>query len=64
MDTYHLRLNDVEDFVPQLAEKLGIGFKSNLGEFTVNIPSDIGSGKVACVNFPNGIGLYLSLIHI
>ncbi|ADF52296.1 helix-turn-helix transcriptional regulator [Zunongwangia profunda] len=58
MNTYHLRLNDVDDFVPQFAEKLGIGFKSNLGEFTVNIPSDIGSGKVACVNFPNGIGLY------
>ncbi|MFC6861154.1 helix-turn-helix domain-containing protein [Zunongwangia atlantica] len=58
MDTYHLRLNDVEDFVPQLAEKLGIGFKSNLGEFTVNIPSDKGNGKVNCINFPNGIGLY------
>ena len=35
MNTYHLRLNDVDDFVPQFAEKLGIGFKSNLGEFTV-----------------------------
>ena len=58
MNTYHLRLNDVDDFVPQLAEKLGIGFKSNLGEFTVNIPSDKGSGKVNCINFPNGIGLY------
>ncbi|WBL27049.1 helix-turn-helix transcriptional regulator [Zunongwangia sp. HGR-M22] len=58
MNTYHLQLNDVEDFVPKLAEKLGIGFKNKLGEFTVSIPSDYGSGKVNCINFPNGIGLY------
>lgn len=58
MKKYRLELKDVDEFIPQLAELFGIGYKNKLGEFAVNIPLDLGSDQVRGINFPNGIGLY------
>ncbi|MEO2063096.1 MAG: helix-turn-helix transcriptional regulator [Christiangramia sp.] len=58
MNVYRLELNDVDDFVPELAEQLEIGYQNELGEFSLQIPASLGNGHVYGINFPNGIGLY------
>ncbi|APG59321.1 AraC family transcriptional regulator [Christiangramia salexigens] len=58
MVKYHLELNDVDDFIPEFSKKLGTGYYQKLGEYSMEIPGEIGAGKVHGINFPNGIGLY------
>lgn len=58
MKVYHLELNDVDDFVPELAKQFDIGYQNVLGEYSLNIPKDVGTGNVYGINFPNGLGLY------
>ncbi len=58
METVHLEIDDVDEFIPELAEKLKIGYENELGEKTLNIPKSHGTGTVTGINFPNGIGLY------
>lgn len=58
MNTFHLELNDVDDFIPELANELGINYSEHLGEFNLNIPQENGEGEIRGINFPNGIGLY------
>ena len=59
MKTYHLEINDVDDFIPELAQTLGIDHSEQLGEFSLFIPESIGDGNIRGINFPNGIGLYM-----
>lgn len=58
METYHLELNDVDDFIPELANQLGIGYTEHLGEFVLQLEQKKGKGEIRGINFPNGIGLY------
>ncbi|MEO2063103.1 MAG: helix-turn-helix transcriptional regulator [Christiangramia sp.] len=58
MQHYYLELKEVDDFIPALAEHFGIGYKNELGEYALHVPKDLGKGKLNCINFPNGIGLY------
>ena len=58
METYHLELNDVDEFIPELSKSLEIDYIENLGEFTLDVPQEKGSGQIRGINFPNGIGLY------
>lgn len=58
MKTYHLEINDVEDFIPELAGNFGIDYSEQLGEFSLPIPDEVGTGIIRGLNFPNGIGLY------
>lgn len=58
MENYHLNLNDVDDFIPELASKLKVDFSEHLGEFQLKIPNNIGEGSISGINFPNGIGFY------
>lgn len=58
MSEYVLNLQEVDDFIPALSEQWAIGYKQELGEYILSIPRDLGTGKINCINFPNGIGLY------
>ncbi|MCB7480571.1 helix-turn-helix transcriptional regulator [Christiangramia sediminis] len=58
MENYHLELNDVDEFIPQLANEFGCDFSEHLGEFQLKIPESKGRGTIKGINFPNGIGLY------
>lgn len=58
MKTYNLEVKDVDDFIPELAEVFGIGYKNELGEHHLQIPDEIGKGEITGINFPNGIGFY------
>ena len=58
MKTYHLEINDVDDFIPEFAKNLGIDYSEHLGEFSLLMPDDVGDGNIRGINFPNGIGLY------
>ncbi|MFV8224332.1 helix-turn-helix transcriptional regulator [Christiangramia aquimixticola] len=58
MKTYHLEINDVDDFIPALAEKFDIEYSEHIGEFSLIIPDKVGDGNIRGINFPNGIGLY------
>lgn len=58
MENYHLELNDVDEFIPQLANEFGCDFSEHLGEFQLQIPESKGKGAIKGINFPNGIGLY------
>ncbi|MUP47474.1 AraC family transcriptional regulator [Gramella sp. BOM4] len=58
METYHLELNDVDDFIPELAKNFDLDFRENLGEYHLDIPPSLGEGYIKGINFPNGIGLY------
>jgi len=58
MKTYHLAINDVDDFIPEFAKALGIEFSEELGEFSLSIPDSLGKGEIRGINFPNGIGLH------
>ncbi|MCG9970382.1 helix-turn-helix domain-containing protein [Christiangramia crocea] len=58
MKTYHLDLNDVDDFIPELANELGIKHSEHLGEYTLKVPNKNGEGEIRGINFPNGLGLY------
>ncbi|SDR70906.1 AraC family transcriptional regulator [Gramella sp. MAR_2010_147] len=58
MEDYHLELNDVDEFIPELANKFGSDFSEHLGEFQLQIPESKGDGMIKGINFPNGIGLY------
>ncbi|MDX1428032.1 MAG: AraC family transcriptional regulator, partial [Salegentibacter mishustinae] len=58
METYHLELNDVEDFIPELAKSFETHYFDDLGEYSLKIPEDKGTGNIQGINFPNGVGLY------
>jgi len=58
MKNYHLELNDVDEFIPELANEFGVDFSEELGEFQLEIPNHMGEGVIKGINFPNGIGLY------
>lgn len=58
METYHLEIDDVDDFIPELAKQIKIGYGNELGEKTLKIPKNLGNGTIKGINFPNGIGLY------
>lgn len=58
MENYHLELNDVDEFIPQLAYRFGCDYSEHLGEFQLKIPENKGRGTIKGINFPNGIGLY------
>ncbi|MGA8853346.1 MAG: AraC family transcriptional regulator [Christiangramia sp.] len=58
MKTYHLEINDVDEFIPELADSFNNEYSENLGEFSLTIPDEIGDGFIRGINFPNGIGLY------
>ncbi len=59
MNIFDLDLQEVDDYIPILADHLKIGYKQELGEYKIFIPKDFGKGIINCVNFPNGIGLYI-----
>ena len=58
MSKFLIEVQDVNDTIPKLASLFKIGYKLDLSEGTVLIPSDFGKGKITGVNFPNGLGLY------
>jgi len=58
MENYHLILNDVDEFIPELASELRSDFSEHLGEFELKIPESKGEGSIKGINFPNGIGFY------
>ena len=58
MSKFLIEVQDVNDTIPKLASLFKIGYKEDLSEFTVLIPTDLGKGKITGVNFPNGLGLY------
>lgn len=58
MSKFLIEVQDVNDTIPKLASLFKIGYKVDLSEFTVLIPTDFGKGIVTGVNFPNGLGLY------
>lgn len=58
MKTYHLELNDVDDFIPEFARNLDSDYTEHLGEFNFDIPLTKGEGNLRGINFPNGVGLY------
>jgi len=59
MNSFRLDLKNVNDYVPKLADQMKIGYKEELGEYKIFIPKDYGNGFISCINFPNGIGLYI-----
>ncbi len=58
MNTYHLKLNDVDDIIPELANHFGTIYTEQLGEYNLQIPVTKGEGSISVINFPNGIGLH------
>ncbi len=59
MKSYKLKIKQVDDFVPEIADAFGVNFTNNFGEFAVEIPEHIGEGTIKGINFPNGIGLHI-----
>lgn len=59
MKSYRLKIEEVDDFVPQIAKAFGVNYTTKFGEFSLQIPSHIGKGVVRGINFPNGIGLHI-----
>lgn len=59
MKSYKLKIEQVDDFVPEIAGAFGVNFTNSFGEFAVKIPSHIGTGEIKGINFPNGIGLHI-----
>lgn len=53
-----IEVQDVNDTIPKLASLFKIGYKVDLSEYTVLVPTDLGKGRITGVNFPNGLGLY------
>lgn len=59
MKSYKLKIEEVDDFVPEIARAFGVNFTNNFGEFLLKIPSHLGEGEIKGINFPNGIGLHI-----
>jgi len=49
MKSYKLKIEQVDDFVPEIAGAFGVNFTNNFGEFAVSIPSHI------CTMIPSSI---------
>ena len=58
MNQIYIEFKTIEDFIPSLAEEFKIGFKRELGEYSILIPQDRGEGFIKGIQFPNGLALY------
>ncbi len=59
MKAYQLKIDEVDDLVPKIADALGCSYTSNFGEYALKLPGQLGTGEIRGVNFPNGIGLHI-----
>ncbi|WP_035334239.1 AraC family transcriptional regulator [Dokdonia sp. PRO95] len=59
MKSYKLKIEQVDDFVPEIADAFGVNYTNNFGEFAMQIPTHLGKGFIKGINFPNGIGLHI-----
>lgn len=58
MNRFEILLENVNDFIPNLAKDFKIGYKCKLSEYTLLVPKRLGKGKITAVNFYNGLSLY------
>ena len=58
MNHFNIKFKTIEDIFSSLAEKLKIGYKETLGEYSLLIPKDIGEGLINGFQFPNGLSLF------
>jgi len=56
-----IQLSDVlaEGVIKQLSVVFATNFENNYGEFSIEIPTNLGQGSVRGINFPNGVGLLI-----
>ena len=47
MNIFDLDLQEVDDYIPILADHLKIGYKQELGEYKIFIPKDFGKGIIS-----------------
>lgn len=59
MKEYTLKVKNVDDLVPEIADAFGTNYENNFGEFCLEIPEHLGTGNISGINFPNGIGLHI-----
>ncbi len=53
-----IEFKGIDDFIPNLAKELEIGYEKNFAEYSLKLPASKGSGLIKGVQFPNGIALY------
>ena len=58
MNHLNIKFKTIEDIFSSLAEKLKIGYKETLGEYSLLIPKDVGEGLINGFQFPSGLSLY------
>lgn len=58
MNLLSIKFKTIDDFFSSLGEELKIGFKEELGEYSLLIPNDLGEGLINGLQFPNGLSLY------
>ena len=46
MNHLNIKFKTIEDIFSSLAEKLKIGYKETLGEYSLLIPKDVGEGLI------------------
>lgn len=49
---------NIDEFIPNLAQELGVKYKKEFAEYFLSIPASRGRGTIRGVQFPNGIALY------
>lgn len=58
MNTISIRETSASEVIPRLAEEFDTPCRVDYGEYSLEIPSETGSGIITAINFPNGIGLF------
>jgi AraC-like DNA-binding protein len=53
-----VEFQNIDDFVPEIAKELKIGFQNHLSEYSLQVPKERGEGVIKGIQFPNGIALY------
>ncbi|RMB57674.1 AraC family transcriptional regulator [Dokdonia sinensis] len=59
MKEYTLKVKNVDDLVPEIADAFGTNYENKFGEFSLEVPEHLGTGNISGINFPNGIGLHI-----
>ncbi|CAL66890.1 helix-turn-helix transcriptional regulator [Christiangramia forsetii] len=58
MNIISIKAITARDIFNELAKKFNTTCTESYGEYALSLPSEIGSGHISGINFPNGVGLF------
>jgi len=59
MNIIPIKAITARDIFNELAEEFNTNCTESYGEYALNLPTEIGSGHISGINFPNGVGLFI-----